>query len=111
MTAEAAAWGAKEVRIMVPGAPVTEGIASFALGLDLRAVPATEVRRATRLLAERLAAHARRRSAADGPRATLLAAPGSADPPLAALANGTAVRMLDANDLYCSRFGGHNGGH
>jgi len=111
---------------MVPGAPVTEGIASFALGLDLRAVPATEVRRATRLLAdtlgcavaargeplaERLAAHARRRSAADGPRATLLAAPGSADPPLAALANGTAVRMLDANDLYCSRFGGHNGGH
>jgi 2-methylcitrate dehydratase PrpD len=102
---------------MAASAPVTESIVAFALELELRDVPAAEVRRATRLLAdtlgcavaargeplaERLGAHARRHSSGDVPRATLLAASGGADLALAALANGTAVRMLDANDLYCS---------
>jgi len=111
---------------MLSTAPVTGSIAAFALGLELRDVPAAEVRRATRLLAdtlgcavaargeplaERLAAYARRRSSSELPRATLLAARGTANPALAALASGTAVRMLDANDLYCSTFGGRNGGH
>jgi 2-methylcitrate dehydratase len=111
---------------MAASAPVTEGVVAFALELELRDVPTAEVRRATRLLAdtlgcavaargeppaERLGAYARRHSSGDVPRATLLAASGTADLALAALANGTAVRMLDANDLYCSTFGGHNGGH
>jgi 2-methylcitrate dehydratase len=110
---------------MAAGAPVTDRIAAFALGLDLGAVPAATVRLATRLLAdtlgcglaargeplaERLAAYARQHSAAAGPRATLLVG-GAASLPLAALANGTAVRLLDANDLYCAGDGSYNGGH
>ena len=82
---------------MATDAPVTDRIAAFALGLDLAAVPAAAVQRATRLLAdtlgcalaargeplaERLAAYARRHSAADAPRATLLVGGGSADLPL-----------------------------
>src|SRR3954447_25711208 len=111
---------------MATNAPVTDGIAAFALGLDLAAVPAATVRRATRLLAdtlgcalaargeplaERLAAAARRPGAADAPRATLLVGGGSAALPLAALANGTAVRLLDANDLYCADDVRRTGGH
>src|SRR5438477_173208 len=78
---------------MASAAPVTDGIAAFALNLDLAAVPAPMVRLATRLLAdtlgcalaargeplaERLAAYARRHGAAAGPRASLLVARGPA---------------------------------
>jgi 2-methylcitrate dehydratase len=99
---------------------------AFALGLRLADVPAPMVRRATRLvgdalacalgarhepLAQRLAAYARRQSAPEAARATLLVGGGRATPALAALANGTAVRLLDANDLYLPPPGGRDGGH
>jgi 2-methylcitrate dehydratase len=111
---------------MATAAPVTDGIAAFALNLDLAAVPAVTVRLATRLLAdtlgcalaargeplaERLAAYARRHGATGGAEATLFVGGGTAALPLAALANGTAARLLDANDIYCSNDGGYNGGH
>ena len=52
-------------------------------------------------LAETLTAYARRRSSTEQSTATLLAGPGRADVALAALANVSAVRMFDANDIYC----------
>ncbi|HLH23327.1 MAG TPA: MmgE/PrpD family protein [Chloroflexota bacterium] len=104
---------------------LTQSMAAFALGLRLGDVPAAEVRRATRLvadglacalgargepLARRLAVYARRQSAPAAARATLLVG-GRATPALAALANGTALRLLDANDLYLPPPGGRDGGH
>ncbi|HEY7067509.1 MAG TPA: MmgE/PrpD family protein [Chloroflexota bacterium] len=105
---------------------LTVRIAAFALGLRLEDVPAPLVRCMTRAvadslacalgarheaLARRLAAYARRQSAPDAAGATLLLG-GRATPALAALANGTALRLLDANDLYLPRPGqGHDGGH
>ncbi|HZR98850.1 MAG TPA: MmgE/PrpD family protein [Chloroflexota bacterium] len=105
---------------------LTEDLAAFALGLRLADVPAPQVQRATRLvadglacalgargepLAQRLAAHARRQSAPTAASATLLVGGGRATPALAALANGTALRILDANDLYLPSPGGRDGGH
>ena len=52
-------------------------------------------------LAETLTAYARWRSSTEQSTATLLAGPGRADVALAALANVSAVRMFDANDIYC----------
>jgi 2-methylcitrate dehydratase len=105
---------------------LTTRLAAFAIGLRLDDVPAPMVQRATRLvadsfacafgarheaLAQRLAAYARRQSAAAAASTTLFVGGGRATPALAALANGTALRILDANDLYLPPPGGRDGGH
>ncbi len=110
---------------MASSSTLAERIVDFTYDLKLSDMPPAEAQRATRLLADALACgiaaggeqlgrelveYARSRSGGQGPAVTLLAAEGQADLLPAVLANTAAVRMLDANDIYCPP-PGEEGGH